>query len=313
MTMTQTVRHALRRLCAAVAGAALATGLALAPAAAEEPAVPFADPSRLVTIGGALTEIVYALGRQELLVARDTTSTFPEAAATLPDVGYMRALSPEGVLSVDPTAILALEGSGPPETVAVLEQARVPLRLVAERYDRAGILDKIRIVGAAIGAEDAAAALAGEVGRALDAARAMTTGLDERRSVLFVLSLQGGKVLAAGSGTAADGMIRLAGAQNAITGFAGYKPLTDEAVVTAAPDAILMMARGDGEGVTRDAVLAHPALAATPAAAAGRILRMDGLYLLGFGPRSGAAAAELAARLYGDALAAPADGGAATR
>lgn len=312
MTMTETVRHALRRLCAAVAGAALATGLALAPAAPEEPAAPFADPSRLVTIGGALTEIVYALGRQELLVARDTTSTFPEAAAALPDIGYMRALSPEGVLSVDPTAILALEGSGPPETVAVLEQARVPLRLVAERYDRAGILDKIRIVGAAIGAEDAAAALAGEVGRALDAARAMTAGLDERR-VLFVLSLQGGKVLAAGSGTAADGMIRLAGAQNAITGFAGYKPLTDEAVVTAAPDAILMMARGDGEGVTRDAVLAHPALAATPAAAAGRILRMDGLYLLGFGPRSGAAAAELAARLYGDALAAPADGGAATR
>src|SRR6188768_3457559 len=72
----------------------------------------FPDPNRIVAVGGSITEIVYALGEEKRLIARDSTSVYPEAAFSLPDVGYMRALSPEGVLSVKPNAILALQGSG---------------------------------------------------------------------------------------------------------------------------------------------------------------------------------------------------------
>ncbi|TIO39759.1 MAG: hemin ABC transporter substrate-binding protein, partial [Mesorhizobium sp.] len=108
------------------------------PAGADEGRAVFSDTSRIAAIGGSITEIVYALGEEGHLVARDSTSSFPQAAQKLPDVGYMRALSPEGVLSVNPSGILALHGSGPKETVDVLKKSSVPFIEVPERYSHEG-------------------------------------------------------------------------------------------------------------------------------------------------------------------------------
>src|SRR5690606_16406470 len=104
------------------------------------------------------------------------------------------------------------------------------------------------------------------------------------------------RLTVAGQNTSADFMIRLSGAQNAMEGFNGYKMVTNEAVVNSAPDAILMMSRG-GEEANREQLLAHPAIALTPAAAQRRIIIMDGLYLLGLGIRTPQAALDLQARL----------------
>lgn len=260
------------------------------------------DTSRVVAIGGSLTEIVYLLGEQERLVARDSTSVYPDEALALRDVGYMRALSPEGVLSVQPSLILMLAGSGPPETIEVLEKASVPVVMVPERFDRAGILAKVEAVGKALGVGDRARELAARVEADTLAAENATAGIAERARILFVLSMQGGRILAAGTGTAADGVIAMAGAENAVTGYAGYKQLSDEAVIEAAPDVILAMERGGGGEIAADELLAHPAIAATPAGRDGRVIRMDGSFLLGFGPRTASAVRELAHALYGDAV-----------
>lgn len=259
---------------------------------------PFEDLSRLVVIGGSLTEIVYALGEEEHLVARDSTSTVPSEAAKLPDIGYMRQLSPEGVLSVAPTAILALEGSGPPETMDVLSRASVPLTVVPETYDRAGILRKIRFVGAALGQDAKAEELAAEVAQDIDAARSLIDGVAARKRVLFILSLQGGRILASGTGTAADGIIRMAGGVNAMDAFTGYKQVSDEAVTQARPDVILMMSRGGDLDAADAELLANPALAGTPAGQNRAIVRMEGSYLLGFGPRTAGAIRDLSRALY---------------
>lgn len=258
------------------------------------------DASRLLAIGGSVTEIVYALGAEDKLIARDSTSIFPEAAMELPDVGYMRALSPEGVLSVDPTLIVTLEGSGPPEALEVLEKARIPMVVVPERFDEEGLLEKIRIIGDVLGLPDKAASLSNDVKAKLEAAQGATNGIAQRKTVLFVLSMQGGRILASGTGTAADGMISIAGAENAVTEYSGYKQLTDEAVIEAAPDVILAMDRGGDHAAQVDDLLAHPAIAATPAARTRSIVRMDGAFLLGFGPRTGEAAHQLARAIYGD-------------
>ncbi|WP_315919715.1 hemin ABC transporter substrate-binding protein [Mesorhizobium sp. SP-1A] len=284
----------LRGLALAAAFAALFTA---APSAAAEDV--FKDNSRIAAIGGSVTEIVYALGAQEHLVARDYTSLYPEAARRLPDLGYMRQLSPEGVLSVNPTGILALQGSGPAEAIEVLKKARVPFIEVPETFDHQGILTRIRVVGKALGADAKAEALAAEVDAKLKAAESRTAGIKQRKRVLFVLSLAGGKVLASGTGTAADGMIGLAGGVNAVAGYDGYKPLSDEAIVEAAPDVILMMDNA-GPGVSEKDLFANPAIAQTPAGAARRLVKMDGGYLLGFGPRTADAITDLAAALYGD-------------
>lgn len=276
---------------------ALTAGLVLC--ALATPLLAQGKPARIVSLGGSVTEIAVALGAQDRLIARDTTSTFPETVLALPDVGYIRALSPEGVLSVGPDMILSEAGAGPAEAVAVLKAAGVPFVQVAGDPTPQGIVTKITEVAAALDLPAEGAALAAQVDAGLKEAEARAAAVTAKQRVLFILSLQGGRVMAAGEGTEAAGIIALAGGENAATGFHGYKPMTDEAVLAAAPDVILMMYREGDLAMSNDDVMAQPALAQTPAAQAGRVVRMDGLLLLGFGPRTPEAAATLYAALYG--------------
>jgi iron complex transport system substrate-binding protein len=273
----------------------LAQGAALCalPAAAETEA-------RLLSIGGSVTEIVHALGQGDRLVARDTTSTYPPEVAELPDVGYARALSPEGVLSVNPTRILAIEDAGPPETIDVLQASGIPFTSVPDAQDGPGILEKIAVVGDALGIPGKAEALIDETRAALDAAQAQTARIapENRKRVLFILSLQGGRILAGGRDTQAAAIIEMAGGINAVDAFSGYKQMTDEAVSEAAPDVILMMDREGDHAVADDVLLSMPAIRTTAAARAEAVVRMPGLYLLGFGPRTAGAARDLNAAIY---------------
>lgn len=258
-------------------------------------------PGAVLSLGGAITEIVYALGQGDRLIARDTTSTYPPEAETLPEVGYVRALSPEGVLSVGPDLILSEEGAGPPEAVEVIREASVPFVTVPERYSAEGVLKKIEVIGAALEVPDRAAALSEAVGAALEGAMARAEArAGDRKRVLFILSTQGGRITAAGAGTGADALISMAGGVNAVSDVEGYKPVSDEALVRAAPDVILMMDRGGDHGITDDALFSMPPLRLTPAGESRSVVRMDGLLLLGFGPRTAEAVEGLSAALYGD-------------
>lgn len=256
----------------------------------------------IVSIGGSITEIIYALGKGDQLIARDTTSSFPAAANDLPDVGYMRALSPEGVLSVSPGLIVSEDGAGPPETIDVLKAADIPLVMITDEFSRAGIVAKIRAVGEAVGATDEAEALAIEIDTKLQSAEETATARagETPKRVLFILSTQGGRIMASGRNTAADSIISMAGAVNAIAEFEGYKQLSDEAISVAAPDVILMMDRGGDHGADNSELLSMPAIVTTPAAETESVVRMNGLYLLGFGPRTADAVLELSAALYGE-------------
>jgi len=285
------------RLTAGLFAGLLSFSLAM-PLAAQE-LHEFADSARLVSIGGSLTEIIYALGEDGRLVARDQTALYPEAALALPDVGYMRALAPEGVLSVSPTALLVIEGSGPPEALDVLSHAGVEYQSIPEAYSAEGVLAKVRAVGQALGVTDKAEALATELETALSAVAARTASITERKRVLFVLSMDGGKIQASGTGTAADGIIALAGATNAIDDYAGYKALTEEAIIEAAPDVILMMDRGGDHAATDEQLIGNPAIALTDAGRNHAIIRLEGSYLLGFGPRTADAVSDLVDALYG--------------
>lgn len=259
------------------------------------------DDERVISIGGAITEIVYALGEQGHLVARDSTSTFPQEAMALPDIGYMRAISPENVLALKPDLIIANEGSGPPEAIDVLKQASIDYIEIPERFDPQGVDDAIRIVAEALDVTEQGDSLRADVASQFSDIRKDLGQLDDAKRVLFILSMQSGRVLAAGTNTAANGVIGLAGATNAVQEFEGYKPLNEEAIIAANPDVVLMMDRTGDHNMVADELFAHPAIQATNAGKSRKLIRMNGLYLLGFGPRTAAAARELAAHLYPDA------------
>ncbi|MEM5582701.1 ABC transporter substrate-binding protein [Roseibium sp. AS2] len=288
------------RICGIAAALALTFAAVFTPGRA--PLADNAGPpqaSRVVAVGGSVTEVIFALGEQDRLIARDTTSIFPEEANALPDVGYIRALSPEGVLSVDPDLVLMLEGSGPPEAVAVLKKSGVAVADVPETYTAEGIVAKVRKVGAVLGVPEKAEALAEKLEADLSAAQQDAEGKSSGVRVLFVLSTKGGRILASGSDTAADGILKLAGAENAVSDFSGYKQLSDEAILSAAPDVVLMMDRTGDHGTSAEALFEHPALGQTPAGLNNRLVKMGGQYLLGFGPRTAAAIRDLAVELSG--------------
>jgi iron complex transport system substrate-binding protein len=255
------------------------------------------DTSRIVAIGGAVTEILYALGLENHVVGVDSTSLYPAAALKMPNVGYMRQLSSEGVLGLNPSVIFAMQGSGPKETLDVLQAAKVPLVLVPETYSEQGILDKISLVGHALGADARAACLTAAVAKDLAQLKALRAKVDKPVRVMFVMSLVNGRAMAAGRHTAADEIIKLSGGVNAISEYEGYKPINDEAIVAAKPDVVLSIDRGK-DSLNADAIYRHPAFALTPVATNKSFISMEGLYLLGFGPRTAVAARDLSVRLY---------------
>ncbi|GAB4366402.1 MAG: hemin ABC transporter substrate-binding protein [Kiloniellaceae bacterium] len=261
---------------------------------------------RIVAVGGAVTEIVYALGLEDRLLAVDSTSLYPAAATELPNVGYMRQLSAEPILALGPELVLASQDAGPPAALDQLRDAGVAVVSVPDDYTPEGVLTKIDLVAAALGVEAAGRALRDRVAAELAAVREAFAGVAERPRVLFLLSVSKGRTaMAAGSGTSAEGIIALAGGTNAVDGFESYKPLSPEAAVAAAPDVLLIGERSLDLLGGMEGLLALPEIALTPAARNRRVVVMDTLFLLGFGPRTAQAAMTLGRQLH-PAVAAPA-------
>lgn len=243
-------------------------------------------PQRIVAAGGDMTEIVFALGHGDRIVAVDSTSVWPPEAKALPQVGYYRRLAPEGVLSLSPDLLLAGADVGPAGAVEVLESAGVAVAVAPRAASLDEIADKIRFVGRAIGDEPGAEALAAGFSEALAAAVGATARIKTRPRVLFVLSIRGGAPIVGGDGSSADLMIRAAGGENAAAGVAGYKPMAREAVIAAAPDVIVMTEAHAAHNGGLDEVMSRPDIALTPAGESGRGAMLDAILLLGLGPRA---------------------------
>lgn len=273
----------------ALAALALAAGCATPPAGDDGD-----DGPRIVTIGGAVTEIAFALGAGDDVVGVDSSSTYPPAAAALPRVGSHHAVSTEAVLALRPTLVLARRGTAP-STLAQLGDAGVEVATFDDVTDRAGIGRRIDAVARALGREPAGARLVRQTDAALDQAAsriARHAGARPPR-VLFVYARGANALQTSGRGTAADTIIELAGGVNAIADVRGFRPVSGEAIVAAQPDVLLMMASGADSLAEHGGVFSIPGVAQTPAGRDRRVVTMDGLYLLGLGPRAPDAALEL--------------------
>ncbi|MFN3596445.1 MAG: hemin ABC transporter substrate-binding protein [Rubricoccaceae bacterium] len=252
--------------------------------------MPLADASRLVVLGGPIAETVFALGAGEFVVAADRSASFPDAARAVATLDYFRQTSAEGVLAARPTAVLAIEGTGPPGVLTQLRAAGVAVEMLPEALTPEAAEARVRRVAALLGREAAAEPVIARMRADLAAVR--RPGRPVR--ALFVYTRGAGLVLVAGMGTSADAVLRLAGAENAATSFEGFRPLTAEAVAVAEPEVVVVPARGLESLGGIDGLLAQPGLAQTPAGQARRVVAVDDALLLGFGPRLGQGVAALA-------------------
>ena len=234
---------------------------------------------RIVTIGGDVTEIAYALGAGGEIVARDSTSLQPQAVQKLPDVGYMRMLNAEGILAMKPTMLLVSELAQPSLVLKQVADSGVNVVTVPGQTTPESVTGKINAVAAALHQPEQGQKLIKDYQQRL--AAVSSTPLPVK--VLFVMSHSGLTPMAAGQNTAADAMIRAAGGNNAMQGFSRYRPLSQEGVIASAPDLLLIThagvkALGGSEGVWK-----LPGIALTPAGQHQRLLVVDDMALLGFG------------------------------
>jgi len=258
--------------------------------------VPVHAAERIVSIGGSITEILFQLGLEDKIVAVDTTSQYPQATKDMKNVGYMRALSAEPIMALNPDLIIYQEDAGPVETIEHLQASGMKLVKVSNKHSIQGVLKKVSEVSKAVNMESQGQELIEDIRQQLNKLPQYDNASAPR--VMFILSFDKASALVAGKQTGADGIIELAGGDNVINDFNSYKPLSAEAIIKSAPDFILTTHRAVASVGSEEDVLALPALRLTPAARNKQIIVMDGLLLLGFGPRIAHAAYNLSSAIY---------------
>ncbi|WP_227734467.1 heme/hemin ABC transporter substrate-binding protein [Yersinia proxima] len=234
---------------------------------------------RIVTIGGDVSEITYALGVGDLIVGRDSTSLNPKALKALPDVGYIRLLNAEGILALKPTLILSSQRAEPSRVLRQVMEYGVKLIYVPADKSPQGVIDKIRLIAATVGQEEKGQQLIQHYQQQLDTV--VSSPLPVK--ALFVMIHAGIPPLAAGLDTAADSMFKAAGLNNAIEEFSGYRPLSQEGIIDSAPDLLIVTTHGVASLKGVENVWRLPGLALTPAGKQKRLLVLDDIALLGFG------------------------------
>jgi iron complex transport system substrate-binding protein len=265
-----------------------------ATAAAREPAGQAARWHRLVVAGGSTTETLFALGVGDRIVAVDTSSFYPQAeTAKLPKIGYHRALSSEGILSLRPDAVLVSNEAGPPAALAQVRRAGVHVEVIPAEPSVAGAVHRLRHLAGLFDKKARGEELVARVEADLEAARKVVAARARRPRVLSLYTRGPGTILVGGTTTPAAEMIGLAGGDSVVP-FEGWKPMVAEAVATANPDIVVVTTRGLQSIGGMDALFALPGVPLSRAGKEKRVVVMEDLLFSGFGPRLGQAVLELA-------------------
>jgi iron complex transport system substrate-binding protein len=260
---------------------------------------------RVVCIGQALNEIIYALGAQQSLVGVDLSSTYPPQIKQLPNVGYHRALSAEGILSLKPTLIIHDNNIGPENVVRQLQELQVPMKTFQAKNDSVdGLKALLREVGSYFHREQRAEELCAKIDRDMTAAAQDVRRYGERPRVAVIHFGRASNVyLVVGNGGGGDAstagkMVEMAGGQMALQKSGMQQMTSPEIIAQSNPDVILMTEYGFDRLGSSDAAKTLPGVAQTNAARNHRIYRVPEHELMYFGPDTGQNVIELAKLIH---------------
>ncbi|MDA0142686.1 ABC transporter substrate-binding protein [Vibrio sp. RW] len=237
---------------------------------------------RIISAGSAVTELVLALGAEEQLVGIDVTSRFPQSE-NLPQIGYHRNLSAEGLLALEPTTLIGSDEMGPDNAISQLRSAGVDVEIVNTEANVEGLLKRIDQIAKITHTEDQSEQIKAEVNQKVAALKENQRPSNETKKVLFLLLHEGRNANVAGGETSPNTIIELAGGINpAAKSLTSYKPLSMESLVEMQPDVILVSGRSYQKMGGADAILKSlPMLAATPAGMNKQIITVNGSALVG--------------------------------
>lgn len=265
------------------------------------------DPRVLgIDLAGSIAATIAGLGLADLLVGRDVSTTFPGSESLPLVTSGAHTINAEAVLALRPTLVITDGTIGPRDVLEQLREAGIEVVFIDTEPSFAGAQQLARDVAGALGAAEAgerlAALIGDEVAAKVAEIAAIAPAEGSRVRILF-LYLRGGSGIyyLFGEESGADELIRgLSGVDVAAEiGWTGMKPMTDEALIAANPDLILVMTDGLASAGGIDALLASkPALALTAAGQHRRFVDMADGVVLGFGPRSAGVLDALARAIY---------------
>jgi iron complex transport system substrate-binding protein len=281
-----------RRLVAACAGVLAAAGCGRGEAASG---------ARVVCVSKQINEFLYAIHAESVLVARDLTSIYPPQITKLPSVGYHRALSAEGIISMRPTMLLTDGNLGPDAVVKQVKSVGIPVTIMApgSTPDSAQLL--MTRLGAEFHREREADSVIAQWKRDMAAVLTDTmkwASAPKPRVLIMHMGQVVNNYLALKRGSAGDQVIRWAGGANAVDSVGGMMRLTPELIAKTAPDIIIATDVGFDRLGSADKFAAMPGVAETPAGKAKRIYRVDETEVMYFGPRTAASVRKIAGWLH---------------
>ena len=250
-------------------------------------------PQRIVSAGGSVTEIMFALGLEDQVIAVDSTSLYPPAANELPKVGYFRSLAAEGLLSLNPDLIIGARGTGPEQVLTQVQSLGVDVKLFTQPgYTLSSWQALVKEIGEYFNRSREAGALVHRVVEKLDSLNTQRTYQDRKLNAITLLSIGQRGPVAAGRETVPDLLMQLAGINNLAGELNGYKPFSTELLASQKLDLILIPSHvaaslGGSEVICQNTVIRI----ATSENCSVHI--MDGLLLMGLGSRVDVAVAEL--------------------
>ena len=256
--------------------------------------------SGIVVAGGSITEILYFLNEEDRILGIDVTSNFPKQTKELPSIGYVRNLSTEGILSLNPKLILGENDMGPPLVLDQINEVGVDLRIIPEEQTAMGIIDKIFCIASIIGSQDRAQEkIKGELMPIVkDLERFQGDKIFEKKRVMLILSMQGTSPIVAGLGTSGDGFIKMTGAINVFESFKGWKPVSEEAIIESDPDYFIIPSRDMHKNSDVKSLTSNPIFKNTKAGSKENFIFEDSMAMLGFGPRTIITALKVAKKMY---------------
>ncbi|MFF0535060.1 heme/hemin ABC transporter substrate-binding protein [Streptomyces coelicoflavus] len=257
---------------------------------------------RIVPLSGSLSEIVFTLGLGDRVVARDVTATF-EQAAGLPVVTRGHDVSAESVLALKPDLVIAETTTGPEEAVGQIRAAGVPVLFVGAAKGLDDVGPRIEAVADALGVPAAGKELTRRSEQRIAAVRGDVPHREKPRVAFLYLRGSASVYLIGGADSGAGSLIEAAGAVDA--GAASgldkdFTAITSEALVKAAPDAILVMSKGLESVGGIDGLVKIPGIAQTPAGMDRRVVSVEDGVLLNYGPRTDQVLESVVAQLYGE-------------
>jgi iron complex transport system substrate-binding protein len=196
-------------------------------------------PRRVLALAPSLTEMVYSLQAEAMLIGATRYSNYPPAALKLPRVGSFVQLDLEKIVAIKPDVCLAIKDGNPRRTIEAIKGLGIPVFAV-DPHNIEQIMDALLLLGDILGVSNRAELVVGDMKRRIEEVKSKVAASSARPTVFFQISDM--PIVTAGKDSYIDTLISLAGGRNLAGNMTEYPRFSWENIMEMQPEVVLISA-----------------------------------------------------------------------